>query len=372
MEWESSNILLNSASIAAGDSSLPSLAPPLSPLRSVVIESAQQKPFVATNPTTMTLHPIDEHTSSAALAGIQYSPPVSLVPHTYPIPITIASSSSHLYSDSSSIPSTHQSHGLHSSLQMASNSASNCAAVSNHNLKNACDVFQVSTADMDNSGLQNSLLQATVSIPSGLHVFRPTVIDSMSTVDQAVTITSLHSAVPRPSDINSLSRDTDVNPTFSPIISYPVASVIPLLSTANATVFPVSISSSDNGIGIDNTQYSYSISPDSSLVPSMTTGIITNISTCKDPSQQLKPPSSLGTLPSLSTSESATSMKSTRCFTSINMNFTPLKSSTNGCTYPRPTLCYTRILLGEITSLLAAMRRATPRWSQHQAVSNLI
>lgn len=37
--------------------------------------------------------------------------------------------------------------------------------------------------------------------------------------------------------------------------------------------------------------------------------------------------------------------------------------------YPHPTLCYTRILLGEITPLLAAMRRATPRWSQ-QTVSH--
>ncbi|KAF2354695.1 Sec7 domain [Trinorchestia longiramus] len=32
----------------------------------------------------------------------------------------------------------------------------------------------------------------------------------------------------------------------------------------------------------------------------------------------------------------------------------------------RPSLCYTRVLLGEITPLLAVMRRATPRWSQHQ------
>ena len=36
----------------------------------------------------------------------------------------------------------------------------------------------------------------------------------------------------------------------------------------------------------------------------------------------------------------------------------------------QPSLCYTRILLGEITPLLAAMRRATPRWSQHQSVSS--
>ncbi|XP_018008715.1 Golgi-specific brefeldin A-resistance guanine nucleotide exchange factor 1-like isoform X2 [Hyalella azteca] len=35
-------------------------------------------------------------------------------------------------------------------------------------------------------------------------------------------------------------------------------------------------------------------------------------------------------------------------------------------TFGRPTLCYTRILLGEIMALLATMRRATPRWSQHQ------
>ncbi|XP_045609638.1 Golgi-specific brefeldin A-resistance guanine nucleotide exchange factor 1 isoform X2 [Procambarus clarkii] len=33
---------------------------------------------------------------------------------------------------------------------------------------------------------------------------------------------------------------------------------------------------------------------------------------------------------------------------------------------PRPTICYGRILLGEITPLLAAMKRSTPRWSSHQ------
>ncbi|KAK8721863.1 hypothetical protein OTU49_012614 [Cherax quadricarinatus] len=32
----------------------------------------------------------------------------------------------------------------------------------------------------------------------------------------------------------------------------------------------------------------------------------------------------------------------------------------------RPTICYGRILLGEITPLLAAMKRSTPRWSSHQ------
>jgi len=38
-------------------------------------------------------------------------------------------------------------------------------------------------------------------------------------------------------------------------------------------------------------------------------------------------------------------------------------------TFHQPVLCYTRILLGEITPLLSAMRQATPRWSQHQSVS---
>ncbi|KAG7153474.1 Golgi-specific brefeldin A-resistance guanine nucleotide exchange factor 1-like [Homarus americanus] len=33
---------------------------------------------------------------------------------------------------------------------------------------------------------------------------------------------------------------------------------------------------------------------------------------------------------------------------------------------PRPMICYGRILLGEITPLLAAMKRSTPRWSAHQ------
>lgn len=33
---------------------------------------------------------------------------------------------------------------------------------------------------------------------------------------------------------------------------------------------------------------------------------------------------------------------------------------------PRPTICYGRILLGEITPLLAAMKRSTPRWSSQQ------
>ncbi|XP_047493913.1 Golgi-specific brefeldin A-resistance guanine nucleotide exchange factor 1-like isoform X2 [Penaeus chinensis] len=37
-----------------------------------------------------------------------------------------------------------------------------------------------------------------------------------------------------------------------------------------------------------------------------------------------------------------------------------------GIPAPRPTIYYGRILLGEITPLLAAMKRSTPRWSSHQ------
>ncbi|XP_042856225.1 Golgi-specific brefeldin A-resistance guanine nucleotide exchange factor 1-like isoform X2 [Penaeus japonicus] len=38
----------------------------------------------------------------------------------------------------------------------------------------------------------------------------------------------------------------------------------------------------------------------------------------------------------------------------------------DGVPAPRPTIYYGRILLGEITPLLAAMKRSTPRWSSHQ------
>ena len=47
----------------------------------------------------------------------------------------------------------------------------------------------------------------------------------------------------------------------------------------------------------------------------------------------------------------------------------PREADGSSSTFQRPVLCYTRILLGEITPLLSAMRQSTPRWSHHHGVS---
>ena len=51
-----------------------------------------------------------------------------------------------------------------------------------------------------------------------------------------------------------------------------------------------------------------------------------------------------------------------------NLNMNSKKSKNFNMSVSQPTLCYRRILLGELTPLLMTMRRATPRWSSHYQV----
>lgn len=348
MESES-NILLDSAiSQTPGDPAiLLSLAPPRSPVKGVgSIDVSQQD---TTPNTSFSHHTVQD--SPITIPHNVYSAPVTGV--TMPSNISISPPTNTHLNSLQFLPYQPTYSNINTPGIIPPLSTSVCNP--EHQTLNPLNKSNITY--YDESTHQNTLLQSSNIIPSILPVAVPIEPNFSDTLQTAAPIAPVAIDVTAPPTINAIA---DTANSISSSLSSSSNDTIPMQSTCTTQVFSPNLS-----VDFDT---SSTIRPTMQLSPAMPENINSN-SAAHNATSNIYPSVVSSTMDSSNLPPTRVPKSGSKvvCKPPSTLGITPSVVATP--TPVRPSLCYTRILLGEITALLAAMRRATPRWSHHQAVS---